>query len=81
MRAISPTTFKKKSRDLEKWVTGERKEIEEKRAKVKDTYAEIGQYMKKLEKDKKMVLDGLNSTPRQRNRKSLLRSPSNLSAS
>ena len=80
-RAISPTTYKKKSRDLEKWVTGERQQIEEKRAKVKDTYAEIGQYMKKLEKDKKLVLDGLNSTPRQRNRKSLLRSPSNLSAS
>lgn len=48
---------------------------------MKDTYAEIGQYMRKLEKDKKLVLDGLNSTPRQRNRKSLLRSPSNLSAS
>ena len=80
-RAISPTTYKKKSRDLERWVSGERQQIEEKRAKVKDTYAEIGQYMHKLEKDKKLVLDGLNSTPRQRTRKSLLRSPSNLSAS
>ena len=66
---------------MERWVSGERQQIEEKRAKVKDTYAEIGQYMHKLEKDKKLVLDGLNSTPRQRTRKSLLRSPSNLSAS
>lgn len=41
-RAISPTTYKKKSRDLERWVSGERQQIEEKRAKVKDTYAEIG---------------------------------------
>ena len=78
-RKISPRTFKKKSLELEKWVTAERAEISQKRAKVRDTCTDIGHFMKKLEKDKLMMLDQLpsaQSTPR-----GLRRSASNVSVS
>ena len=49
---ISPKTFHRKSRDLEKWVSGEKKEISQKRKKVQDTCSEIGTFLRKLDKDK-----------------------------
>ena len=78
-KLISPRTFSKKSKDLDVWASGERKEIIQKRKKVQDTCGEIAQFMKKLDKDKKIMLDGLNSssnTPR-----GLRRSTSQISAS
>lgn len=66
-KKISQSTFTKKQRELEKWVTAERREINEKRRKVKDTCQEIGGFMAKIEKDKQLVMEGLNSagsTPR-----------------
>jgi len=76
-RKISPRTFKRKASQLEKWVSGERAEINSKRAKVRDTCSDIGHFMKKLEKDKLIMLDQLpsgHSTPR-----GLRRSASNFS--
>jgi len=64
---ISPKTFRQKSKELETWVSGERKEITSKRKKVQDTCGEIATFLNKLDKDKKLMLDGLNSssnTPR-----------------
>ena len=67
---ISPNTFKRKSRDLERWVSTENHEIKQKRAKVQDTAAEIGQYLQRLEKEKAIMLDMMKrpgsemSTPR-----------------
>jgi hypothetical protein len=60
-------------------VSNERKEIGQKRAKVQDTYGDIGQFLSKLEKDKNLILDKLSnqSTPRT----GLRRSTSQLSAS
>ena len=68
MKKISPKSYSKKAKDLETWVTGERAEINQKRKKVKDTCQEIGVFMKKIEQDKKIILEsGLESnrsTPR-----------------
>ena len=50
-------------------MTAERNDIKQKRAKVKDTCADIGAHMKRMEKDKKMMLEAMNSansTPRKR---------------
>ena len=41
---------------MEKWVTGERAEINQKRSKVKDTVSEIGVFMKKIEQDKQLQI-------------------------
>ena len=53
---------------MEKWVTGERAEINEKRIKVKETCNEIGVFMKKIEQDKQLIMDAgidsARSTPR-----------------
>lgn len=57
---ISKETFKKKSQEIEKWVSGERREIELKRQKVKDTCEDIGGFIQKLETEKKVVLNELN---------------------
>ena len=68
MKKISPSSYSKKAKDLEKWVTGERAEINQKRTKVKDTCQEIGVFMKKIEQDKLLIMEsGLESnrsTPR-----------------
>ena len=37
-------------------MTAERREINEKRKKVKDTCQEIGSFMAKIEKDKQLVM-------------------------
>ena len=59
-KQISPRTFSKKQKDLEKWIKSERNEIELKRKKVKDTWQEIGIYLENIEKDNKIMQDGLN---------------------
>jgi len=60
--------FKKKQRDLEKWVKSERSEIKAKRAKVQDTCADVAGFLQRTQKEKKLMLDQLGggSTPRKR---------------
>lgn len=58
-------------------MSAERKEIGEKRAKVQDTYGEIGSFLKKLEQDKHLIMDKLSNQSTPRN--GLRRSTSNLS--
>lgn len=48
-RQITQSSFAMKQRDLEKWVTAERKELKQKREKVKDTCTDIAAYLLKLE--------------------------------
>ena len=61
---ISPNTFKRKLRDLERWMSTENHEIKQKIA------AEIGQYLQRLEKEKAIMFDMMKrpgsemSTPR-----------------
>ena len=68
MKKISPKTYSRKAQDIERWVHGERAEINQKRKKVKDTVSEIGVFMKKIEQDKQLLMEtGLESnrsTPR-----------------
>lgn len=58
---ISPRTFKRKERDLEKWVTKERDELQNKKIKMAQTYEEIGSYLSKLESEKKIMLEKIGS--------------------
>ena len=60
-KKISPRAFRQKSKDLERWVSNERKEIGQKRLKVQDTCGEISQFMSKLEQEKKLMLDQLSA--------------------
>lgn len=66
-KKISNKAYMQKQKDLERWVSSEKQEIKQKRAKVRDTCTEIGMYLKKIETDKKVMLGVISSasnTPR-----------------
>ena len=68
-KQITQKVFSSKQRDIEKWVSHEKHEIRQKRAKVQDTCGDIGAYLQKIEKDKKIMMDHIGSstsTPRKR---------------
>lgn len=46
-----------KTKGIEKWVTAEKNEIKQKRAKVKDTCMDIASYLGKIETDKNAMKD------------------------
>lgn len=68
-RQISNRVYQQKTRDIERWVSAERKEIKAKRAKVQDTCGDIASYLQRIHQDKKLMQDFMasaHSTPRGR---------------
>lgn len=53
--------YQEKAKGIEKWVTAEKNEIKQKRAKVKDTCTDIGSYLAKIDQDKRTMLDVMAS--------------------
>ena len=70
-RQISQKTFQLKAKEIEKWVTAEKRDIKAKRAKVQDTCGDLNTMLKRIQHDK-LILEGAvhsaTSTPRRSSR-------------
>ena len=58
---ISPRTFKQRQKELESWVTNERRELHYKKRQVVQTFEEVGSYITRLESEKKIMLEKIGS--------------------
>ena len=65
-KIISPRTYSQKSKELEKWVTRERRELKKKQQKMVQSIDEMGQYISNLERDKKYMVEHLGKNKHER---------------
>ena len=54
-RRISPRTYDRGIRDIEKWVVNEKKELYQRRKKLQENDRELGKYIEKFRRDKTTV--------------------------
>ena len=54
-RRISPRTYDRSIREIEKWVVNEKKELYQRRKKLADNDRELGKYIEKFRRDKTTV--------------------------
>jgi hypothetical protein len=63
-RNISSNAYSRKVRELEKWVTAEKKEIKTVKKNIGDNYRDVDTYLAGLDKDKKSLVDKVGVSPR-----------------